>query len=225
MSVQEGRASCSSDEADVLAALHPTQRRMWSGHLSCWVMPHVPRGTRLRWWCDALVLCIVLYVHTMDGEVVPSFVSPSMFLASCRGLLVIRLFRDGTPTRCHSPRTRQQALGLTPSRRCNVCCELVFHWLPRSWTPSPSPGRQPLPMPRWGRVASSVFWVSFCYTVEKINMLHVERLWTVVSRTHLLPVSLANSVYPESYVFILKSKEGSMTVFQIWIHGGNVRFA
>lgn len=28
MSVQEGRASGSSDEADRLAALHPTQRRM-----------------------------------------------------------------------------------------------------------------------------------------------------------------------------------------------------
>lgn len=56
-------------------------------------MPSVRRGTRLRSdGVTSLVLCIVSYVHTVDGEAVPFFVPSSMFLASCMGLLVIRVF-------------------------------------------------------------------------------------------------------------------------------------
>ncbi|KAL4680863.1 hypothetical protein H8959_022804 [Pygathrix nigripes] len=78
-----------------------------------------------------------------------------------------------------------------------------------------APGGQPLPVPRWGGW-EGIFCVlgQFLSHNEKDRHLPRERPQMATSRACSLPVSRQCRLSKKVHIFELKSKQGSMTVFQ-----------
>lgn len=141
-------------------------------------------------WCKTcadgvtcLVLCIVVCVRTTESWSLLSPAPAPVFLASFRGPFVIRVFCAqawDTYKMPQSSYSHTQTSGLTLPHALVLCVKLSFTGHTAAGHLRTAPGWQPLPVPRWGRgtgqEASSVLWVSFCYTMERINVLHLGRL-------------------------------------------------
>jgi len=149
------------------------------------------------------------------------FCPPSlMFLASFRAPLVIRVFcaqEWDTATRCHSPcvHINGPQVRLSSHTCRNVGCKLVFHWLHRSWTHATAPGWPPLPVPPWGE---GIFYVlgQFLFHNERDKYASFREAVNSLSQSsHITCVSRQLCLSKMSYVFVLKSTEGSMIIFQI----------
>lgn len=172
-----------------------------------------------HWWCD-ISGAVYSIVCPYNGEVV-FFLSPSlMFLASFRGPLVIRVFcaqEWDTATRCHSPRVHINGPQVwLSSHTCrNVGCKLVFFWLHRSWTHATAPGWLPLPVPSWGEAIFYVLGQFLLHNERDKCVSFGEAVNSHSQSSHITCVSRQLCLSKMSYVFVLKSKEGSIIIFQI----------